>query len=482
MMLSTLEEYFKGNHELFRGLAADQLEPPESEGGWKEHIVFHFDFASGVFQNNGINELHDNINNTFSDVVRKHNLELPQIHSLTTKFQNLIDQAAEKSGLPVVILFDEYDQPLNQNLMDYDKLQPLRNEMRAFFSILKTASENIRFAMLTGVTKFSGVTLFSGVNQLFDISMSQQYADICGITQNELEVNFPQELSRLAKAQQLSCTDTLEIVQKKYDGYDFAGGGTKVYNPFSTIRVLAEKEFNNYWFSSGTPSFLIDLIQTKHFDIAPIFDNQISLSKNQLENFATEKPSLIPLLYQTGYLTIKDFDEGEFDLGFPNQEVEYGFVNSLIERLTQSDTLVDSSFDALISNIRKGNINEFVQRLTAIFSKIPYDLDNKTEKHFQTLFWFLLDLIGMQIAVEVHSAYGSADAIISTKKFTYIFELKVKTEGQDGEKLAETALQQIEDQGYAKPFKQNPDEKRKIIKVGLVFDSETRTVSDYKIS
>ncbi|MDR2538505.1 MAG: AAA family ATPase, partial [Bifidobacteriaceae bacterium] len=164
MMLSTLEEYFKGNHELFRGLAADQLEPPESEGGWKEHIVFHFDFASGVFQNNGINELHDNINNTFSDVVRKHNLELPKIHSLTAKFQNLINQAAEKSGLPVVILFDEYDQPLNQNLMDYDKLQPLRNEMRAFFSILKTASENIRFAMLTGVTKFSGVTLFSGVN------------------------------------------------------------------------------------------------------------------------------------------------------------------------------------------------------------------------------------------------------------------------------------------------------------------------------
>jgi hypothetical protein len=481
MMLSTLEEYFKGNHKLFRGLAADQLEPPESEGGWKKHIVFHFDFAGGNFEHNGIRELHDQIDYTFNQVIGDYGLDTPKMHSYPAKFRSLIGQATNQSGLPIIILFDEYDQPLNQNLMNYEKLQPLRDEMRAFFSVLKTASEDIRFAMLTGVTKFSGVTLFSGVNQLFDISMENPYADICGITQTELEKNFQNEITALGNRNRLSYNDTVKKMQNRYDGYDFTGDKIKVYNPFSTIRVLSTQKFRDYWFASGTPSFLIKLVKEKHFDVAPIFNNSITLLEEQFENFTPESPDLISLLYQTGYITIKDASKNSFKLGFPNQEVKYGFTNSLTKYFGVNNRIKTNSLDYLATNIIDGNIEELIQRLQAYFAGIPYDLNNKTEKDFQTRFRDLFHLIGVQIEVEVHSAIGSADAIILADDFIYVFELKVKQPKQNGEKLAQSALQQIENRGYVQQYELDPNENRTIIKVGLVFDSETRTISDFAI-
>jgi hypothetical protein len=482
MMLSTLEEYFLGNHKLFKGLAIDQLEPSESEGGWKKHIVFHFDFASGNFEKNGIDELHDTIDYTLENVASKNELTIPNTRSYSIKFQNLIDQAAIKSNHPVVILFDEYDQPLNQNLMNVEKLLPLRDEMRAFFATLKSSSSNIRFAMLTGVTKFSGVTLFSGINQLFDISMNQQFADICGITQVELENNFSEEIQALGEKINRSYAQTIEKLRTYYDGYDFTGDGIRVYNPFSTIRILAEQKFKNYWFASGTPSFLIKLIRDTYFDVAPIFNDSLSLLDDQFENFTPESPDLISLLYQTGYVTIKSTSNSLYNLGFPNEEVKYGFTNSLIKNFATNNLTRNNSLDYLVTDIIKGDIEEFIQRLRAYFAGIPYDLNNKNEKDFQTRFWDIIHMIGIKIDVEVHSAIGSADAVISTDQFLYIFELKIKSLDQDGDKLAQSALQQIESRGYAKKYELDINESRKIFKVALVFDTETRTITDWAIA
>jgi hypothetical protein len=483
MMLSTLEEYFKGNHELFKGLAVDQLEPAESEGGWKKHIVFHFDFASGNFTRDGINVLHDRIKLTLNSVSEEHDLPNPTSGSISFKLETMIRNARKKTGLPVVVLFDEYDQPLNQNLMDAEKLLPLRDEMRAFFATLKSSSSNIRFAMLTGVTKFSGVTLFSGINQLFDISMSQQFADICGITQVELENNFSEEIQALGEENQLTYPETIEKMREYYDGYNFAGNGTKVYNPFSTVNILARKEFDDIWYASGSPSFLIQLIENMPINLTAAFQGDISFNVNMLKNFDPTNPDLITLLYQTGYLTIvKKLSSENYQLGFPNQEVRQGFLDSLATKFAKPISNAPSSPSLMGLNLLEGNIETFIQRLSAFYTSVPYFSSNNNEADFQSLFFAVISGTGLDPILEKPNSTGAADAIVLTNEFIYIFEFKINPGNRKNSTLAKNALKQIENQGYAKKYELDPSEKRSIFKIGIVFDMETKTIGDWAVA
>jgi hypothetical protein len=478
LLISTLKAYFQGRADLFKGLAIEKLEPSVEDGGWKKHEVIHFDFSLGNFADGDITVLHSLLNLTLEPLEQKYNIQHPD-SNFSTRFKKLIVAAFTKTGLPVVILFDEYDKPL---LERFEKTQTegdkIHNELRAFFTVLKSADEYIRFSLLTGITKFAKLTLFSGANQLVDQSLEPKYSAICGITQNELESNFKNRITELGKANQLNYQQTLDKLRNEYDGYDFTGEKTKVYNPFSTLLVLNSKKFKDFWFESGTPTFLFKEIQRTGFDVLQFRDGLIE-NENDLEIYRPGGENIIPLLFQSGYLTIQGIDQisKAYILGFPNNEVRYG----LLERMSQyfTDTYFKNGFSSssFLRDLRKEDLSDFFDKLTAFFSAIPYDLQNKTEKHYQTVFYILFTLLGQYVKVEEHTAIGSADAVVELPEKIVIFEFKL-----DGAGTADDAIKQIEDQGYANKYEKNPSETRPILKIGVSFNNQKRTIQDWKIA
>jgi hypothetical protein len=332
LMMSTLKSYFEGRDDLFKGLAAEKLEPSKENGGWQEHVVFHFDFSAGDYVHDALNALHDQVVACLKPIEEHCGIvAVDDKMAYNTRFTNAVKAATEKSGRKVVVLIDEYDKPMLQRLEKGEKEQEIvRTRLQGFYSALKPLDPYIRFAFLTGVTRFSQLSLFSDLNQLNDISFDKEYSAICGITQGELEANFAVEIEQLAKENSLTYAETLAKLQVEYDGYDFTGAGVKVYNPFSTINVLAKREFSNYWFRTGTPSLLVREIQRTKFDI-PDFENDIAESKDDIRDYRPGNDDIIPLLFQTGYLTIKGINKRntQYILGFPNNEVKYGFFRFL---------------------------------------------------------------------------------------------------------------------------------------------------------
>ncbi len=467
LLITTLEAYFLGKRDLFSGLAIEKLEQD-----WIEYPVLKFSLAAGEFTKSG--GLEKALQSCLFDFERKYALPSDE-PSLPTRFKNALINATEKTGRKVVVLVDEYDNPLLKNIGASDTQgEENRTLFKAFFATLKDQDAYTRFVLFTGVTKFSKVSIFSDLNQLQDISMHSQYAEICGITQAELEENFMPEIEELAKENTLSKEECLEKLRKFYDGYKFCVKCKNIYNPFSLINAFSALKFAKYWFSTGTPTFLVKRLYEMGFNPKQFSDGSLYTSEDEISDYRPDNPDIIPLLYQSGYLTIKDYDR-DFDsltLGYPNEEVKYGFTQSLMPVYLNSDKPLDIRNFA--RDIKKGSPDSLRDRFIALFATLPYATnpsDKVLERDFQNVVYLTFLLLGQFVRVEQHSAKGRADCIVETEEYIYIFEFK-----RDG--TAENALFQIEEAGYTKPYE---SDSRTLIKIGAVFSSEERTITQWLV-
>jgi hypothetical protein len=372
-----------------------------------------------------------------------------------------------------VVLVDEYDKALINTMDDPVKNEELRTFLKGFYGVLKGMDYCLRFVFLTGVTKFSKVSVFSDLNQLKDISLNEQYAGICGISEKELLQYFQPEIRALAAKTEMTYEETLAEMKKRYDGYRFAENGDDMYNPFSILNVFDDNKFGYYWFKSGTPTFLTKALKSENVDMRKL-DNDIKIAIRSIDDYRAGVTSIVPLLYQSGYLTIKSYnkDEDTFTLGFPNEEVKYGFLNELLPAFVPKWGL-DLSFSAIafLDAIRSGGVDEFMTLLTAFLASIPYDLEetkDKDEKYYQMIFHILFTVMGQFITSEVKSATGRADAVVKTADTIYVFEFKMKKNA-----TAEEALAQIDQTGYLIPYTADG---RRLVKVGVELSIEARGI------
>ncbi|EMB25973.1 ATP-binding protein [Treponema denticola] len=481
LFLSTLKAYFLGQKELFKGLYIEKAEEKRAEieknEAWVEYPVFYLDFNVGRY------DLEEALAESLDYFLRKEEKLYGlknEGDSFGKRFQSLIETAYNKTGRQVVILVDEYDKPLLQTMGINETLnEEYRNTLKAFYSVIKTCDQYIRFAFLTGVTKFSKVSIFSDLNNLQDISMLNDYAEICGLTQAEIEKTFKPEIERLAKNTKNSYDKMLEELKKRYDGYKFSVLGESVYNPFSILNTLNSGELKNYWFSTGTPTFLVNYLKDAYYNI-PDLDGKVELDESMLNEYRADTKNPIPILFQSGYLTIKEYIEevNMYRLGFPNDEVRYGFLKNLFpsySSLRPDETGV--SIWKFVEDIRAGNVDEFMERMQAIIAGVPYDNLPKDklklrEQNYQTAVYLIFKLMGQFVETEIHCAKGRADCIVHTKDSIYIFEFKLMSAGS-----ADDAITQIKEKGYAAQFKA---ESKKIILIGSSFDEEERTIGEWK--
>ena len=481
LFLSTLKAYFLGQKELFKGLYIEKAEEKRAEiektDAWVEYPVLYMDFNVGRY------DLEEALAESLDYFLRKEEKLYGlknEGDSFGKRFQSLIETAYNKTGRQVVILVDEYDKPLLQTMGINETLnEEYRNTLKAFYSVIKTCDQYIRFAFLTGVTKFSKVSIFSDLNNLQDISMLNDYAEICGLTQTEIEKTFKPEIERLATNTKNSYDKMLEELKKRYDGYKFSVLGESVYNPFSILNTLNSGELKNYWFSTGTPTFLVNYLKDAHYNI-PDLDGKVELDESMLNEYRADTKNPIPILFQSGYLTIKEYIEevNMYRLGFPNDEVRYGFLKNLFpsySSLRPDETGV--SIWKFVEDIRAGNVDEFMERMQVIIAGVPYDNLPKDklklrEQNYQTAVYLIFKLMGQFVQTEIHCAKGRADCIVHTKDSIYIFEFKLMSAGS-----ADDAIAQIKEKGYAAQFKA---EGKKIILIGSSFDEEERTIGEWK--
>ena len=481
LFLSTLKAYFLGQKELFKGLYIEKAEEKRAEiektEAWVEYPVLYMDFNTKYYKNT--EALLTIINLHLDDWEKLYNLTKTS-GEIEDRFKAVISALYQKTGKQVVILVDEYDKPLLQTMGVNEALnEEYRNTLKAFYSVIKTCDQYIRFAFLTGVTKFSKVSIFSDLNNLQDISMLNDYAEICGLTQGEIEKTFKPEIERLATNTKNRYDKMLEELKKRYDGYKFSVLGESVYNPFSILNTLNSGELKNYWFATGTPTFLVNYLKDAYYNI-PDLDGNVELNEAGIELYRADAKDPLPILFQSGYLTIKEYIENGniYRLGFPNDEVRYGFLENLVpaySSLRPYETA--SSVWKFVEDIRAGNIDEFMERMQAIIAGVPYDNLPKDklklrEQNYQTAVYLIFKLMGQFVQTEIHCAKGRADCIAHTKDSIYIFEFKLMSAG-----TAEDAIAQIKEKGYASQFKA---EGKKIILIGSSFDEEERTIGEWK--
>lgn len=483
LLISTLKHYFLGHKELFEGLAIDAQEKE-----WIVYPVFHMDFNGGNFTKQG------ELAKTLTDYVG----EWEQIFgsneretTLGARFKGVIRRAHEQTGQRVVVLIDEYDKPI-LDVLDTEvsfvdesgnriRLEDEhRNILKGFYSTFKAADADLRFVMLTGVTKFSQVSVFSGFNQPKDISMDKRYEALCGITQEELEEVFAEPIREMAEEFNVEAEEMKKMLKLQYDGYHFSPAMQDIYNPFSLLNAFDMKMLRDYWFASGTPTYLIRLLGHNNEQINELTGKYYDASEFIDYKADVERP--LPMIYQSGYLTIKDYDETTYSflLDFPNNEVRKGFLSLIASNyLKSSEDTPESWVRDSFRQLNRGEVVPFCESLTAFLASIPYDSHEAlkdikaTEKHFQYTFYLILRLIGVYcqaIKVEDRQSYGRLDCTLEMKEYVYILEFKM-----DGS--ADEALQQIEAKGYAKPYATDP---RQIIRIGMNFSSETRTIAEWK--
>jgi hypothetical protein len=432
--------------------------------------VFYFDFNGQNYQAAALEDVLDKMLGRWEE-----QYDCKGQGTLSGRYEDLLLAAREKTGKKCVVLVDEYDKPLLE-VLENDSLEEHNKAVfKGFFGILKSCDEYLQFVFITGVTKFSKVSIFSDLNQLQDISLDKAYGTICGMTEAEIQECFQPELSRMAKECALSEEECLKELARMYDGYHFYPGGAGVYNPFSLLNALQKGAFGAYWFSTGTPTFLVRRMKDMQFDVRQFDGQDIYAEEYVLTDYRADNPDIVPLLYQTGYLTITGYDREEqlYILGFPNAEVKYGFLKSLLP--AYAPTAVTGSGKDIVSlrrRIKAGDIEGMREVLTALFASIPYTTDDAPFEHyFQSVLYIVFTLLGQHAHCEVHSSRGRADCVLETDKFVYIFEFKV-------DKSAKEALEQIEAKGYAAPFKAD---QRQIFKIGVNFDSEARSLSEWLV-
>ena len=461
LLLSTFEAYFEGKKELFEGLAIAGLEKE-----WKKYPVLHLDLNAKKYVNSDdllaiLNQHLEKWETVYGDEKKDRSPE--------ERFSYIIRCASEQSGCGVVVLVDEYDKPLLLALGNDSLLDDYRRTLKAFYGVLKSSDRYLRFVFLTGVTKFAQVSVFSDLNQLNDISMKPQYATVCGITKQELEVTFAPELDRLAETNGLTYEETLNKMTALYDGYHFCEFAEGVFNPFSVLNVFDGFKFSNYWFQTGTPTFLVELLKESDYDLRTLIDG-IETSASSFTEYRVDANNPIPLIYQSGYLTIKDYDK-EFQLyrlAFPNDEVRYGFLNFMVPYYTPVNEDEQNFYiGKFVQELRAGEVDAFLTRLQAFFADFPYELSDTTERHYQVVFYLVFKLMGQFTGAEVRSARGRADAVVKTPKYIYVFEFKLNG-------TAEQALQQIDEKGYLIPYQADD---REVVKVGVEFSAEKRNIN-----
>ena len=474
LLLSTIRYYFLGRKDLFSGLAIEQLEE-QSKEPWAEYPVMYFSLASGEFMEK--DGLAKKLRTSLNDFEEKYELPHDEV-TLAIRFAKALENANKKTGRKVVVLVDEYDNPLLKNMtVNPQQEEANRNLYKAFFATLKDCDEYLRFYMFTGVTKFSKVSIFSDLNQLTDISMADEYAEICGITKQEIEDNFDLYIQNLSKKVCLSRDAALSELKRMYDGYHFSGEGEGMYNPFSLLHCFNECKFGNYWFESGTPTFLINKLNASKFDIRQ-FTDEVKVSESEIKDYRPENADPVPLFYQSGYLTIKSWNkrQNSYKLTFPNAEVKYGFLNSLAPSyLHVEDKPAPFNIDILDDAVEEGDTEGMKKWFTVLFALLPYptgaDTEAITEQNFQNVIFMALTMMGKYARTEVHSAKGRADCILETDDYVYVFEFKRDVSAAE-------ALKQIEEQGYAAPYSAD---KRKLFKIGVNFSSTERNITEWEV-
>lgn len=463
LFLSTLEAYFQGKKELFKGLAIYDLETD-----WKKYPIFHIDLNTANFREK--DSLYTVLNDYLTTWESKYGARETEA-TLALRFKGVIARAAEKEGCGVVILIDEYDKPILQTLRDPELQAEHRAQLKAFYSVLKTQDRYIKFAFLTGVTKFGKVSVFSDLNNLTDISMDHRYISICGMTEKELLTNFKEGINELAEANGDTEEATIAKLKARYDGYHFEENTVGIYNPFSVLNTLSRLRYKDYWFETGTPTFLVDLLKMHNYRLPDMTKERVSDDViNSVDSLSTNP---IPVIYQSGYLTIKGYDERfkKYLLGFPNKEVEEGFLNFLLPLYTSAGNNSPFLVDEFVQDVESGNPERFMQRMKAFFADTSYQVVGNAELYFQNAMYLVFKIMGFYTQVERPTSDGRIDAIIQTPNYIYVIECKL-------DRTADEAIKQIENNGYAEPFLMD---KRKLYKIGVSFSSETRGVAEYKI-
>ncbi len=479
LLVSTLEKYFKGQKELFEGLAVEQLETE-----WKQYPVFRLDFNTGNYLNDGT--LEEVLAGEVSKWERLYEVA-PRYEDIGKRFQDVLHTAHMKTGLGAVVLIDEYDKPI-LDVLDLDfRVEHLgvtmtleekhRSILKSFYATFKGADDDLRFVFLTGVTKFSQISMFSGFNQPKDISLNRDYEAICGITKDELLEYFSEPIQEFAEDYGCSFAEMLELLKRKYDGYHFGKRLTDIFNPFSILNALNQMDLGSYWFKSGTPTYLVRLLS--HFD--QNFNELIGqyYSTSQFDDYKADVEMPLPMIYQSGYLTIKayDRDTATYLLDIPNNEVREGLMVVLANSYLKSKEDSASWLIRSVHQLKQGKLQEFMDSLTAFLASVPYSVrrrndEREYERYFGYTFYLLLRMLSCYLTFrEKETSQGRADCIYETPDDVYIFEFKL-----DGS--SDAALQQIEAKGYAGEY---ATDARRIHQIGVNFSSEKGTIDDWKM-
>ena len=464
LLSTTLHSYFAGEKDLFKGLAIEGLEKD-----WTEYPVLHFDMS--IFKYCDIKYFYEKFDIQLEDYEKKYGIERSK-KTPGNRLTTLIKTIKEKTGKDLVIIIDEYDAPLLDVLHDKEKLEQVRTIIQEFYTPIKECDKYWRFAFITGITKFSQLSIFSELNNLDNISLFDQYSAICGISKTELTTQMKPDIEAMGEALGLTYEECLKELTQFYDGYHFSKNSEDIFNPFSLVKALNARDIAPYWFGSGTPSFLLKLLDKYHVNLSTLESQETVLSS--FDQSTEEMTDALPLLYQSGYLTIKKYEPmfQEYTLGIPNKEVRDGLLNSLIPHYVNPRRSDNNAFLlGFCKAVYRNDIEAALEHMRTYMATIPYDLENHSEKHYQTIFYLMFSFLNIYIRTEVKSAIGRADAVMHMPDTIYVFELKV-------DKSADEALAQIDEKGYMLPYH---TEGKRLVKIGISFDSTQRTISDWKI-
>jgi len=470
MLISTLKAFYEGKRELFDGTIGQRLAiADKADVRWEAYPVLHLDLNTNKYDAPEVlQKKFDESLAEWEDLYSIPRKDLP----LGMRFEKVIQAAYRRTGRRVVILVDEYDKPMLQALENETLQKEYRDTLKGFYGALKSMDGCIEFALLTGVTKFGKVSVFSDLNNLIDLSMERVFYDVCGITGQELLSVFAPYIDALAGANGMTKEACVARLRERYDGYHFHQDAPGMYNPYSVLNTFRTNEFGSYWFETGTPSYLVKLLQ--RFDMNLSEMSRCRTTSKVLDSVDPDSRSPIPVIYQSGYLTIKGYQPLTrlYTLGFPNEEVAEGFIDYLMPYYT-SVSEVDSAFriSQFVEDVERGDTDAFVRRLRSLFADVPYEIVKNRENHYRNVIWIVAKLMGFYVEAEYRTSEGRIDLVLKAPRYCYVMEFKL-----DG--TAEEALRQIRDKSYTLPFEMNGQQ---IIRVGMNFSSETRNIERYVV-
>jgi len=470
LLCSTLGAIFEGKRELFGEIAGrPSLAIDSLEWEWKKHPVIRLDLNPGNYRE-GTVILNSALSNALNNIADSYNMKL-RGQFTTEQFLNLIQDMHEHFKKRVVVIVDEYDKPLLSTIEDKELHVAMRNELKGFYSVLKSSDKDLQFVLLTGVTKFSHVSVFSDLNHLVDLTLDPRYADICGMTHEEIEKEFSPEIEAIVENTGKNRAEYIEELRRYYNGYRFSKKPLSVYNPFGLLNHLDKGgDFFPYWYETGTPTFLINLIVKQKlniFDLNNMYVGYEDFRKYDIENMRAE-----PLLYQSGYLTIKDYDEeiNQFILDYPNEEVRSSFAKSLLEHYVQPSEEISRGLNTtLLQAFHKGDVEAVMNALRQFLASIPYDIIKARENYYETAIHLIFTMLGLNCRSEVRISSGRIDTLVETKRFVYCFEFKLNG-------TAEEALAQIDAKDYVLPWTGSG---KQLFKVGVAIDSDKRNIGEW---